>query len=96
MRYSSYCGMSSSISQFIQVSVPVFQQRDEKGYITTILGFHTSMLCQKVITGATGTVSQGLKKISRNNTRTTLNRFPTKTAILGTSQNIRKVLQSET
>jgi hypothetical protein len=59
MRYSSYCGMSSSISQFIQVSVPVFQQRDEKGYITTILGFHTSMLCQKVITG---TASQGLKK----------------------------------
>jgi hypothetical protein len=35
-------------------------------------------------------------KISGNNTRTTINRFPTKTAILGTSHIIRKVLQTET
>jgi hypothetical protein len=35
-------------------------------------------------------------KISGNNARTTLNRFPTKTAILGTSHIIRKVLQAET
>jgi hypothetical protein len=39
-----------------------------------------------VIIGATGTVSKSLQKIFGNNTRTTLNRFPTKkTAILGTS-----------
>jgi hypothetical protein len=35
-------------------------------------------------------------KISENNTRTTLNRFLTKTAILETSHIIRKVLQAET
>jgi hypothetical protein len=35
-------------------------------------------------------------KISGNNTSTTLNRFPTKTAILGTSHIIRKVPQAET
>jgi hypothetical protein len=34
--------------------------------------------------------------ISGNNTRTTLNRFTTKTAILGTSHIIRKVIQAET
>jgi hypothetical protein len=39
---------------------------------------------------------QKFTKISGNNTRTTLNRFPTKTAILGTSHIIRKVLQAET
>jgi hypothetical protein len=49
-----------------------------------------------VIIGATGIVSRSLQKIFGNNTRTTLNRFPTKTAILGTSYIIRKVLQAET
>jgi hypothetical protein len=39
---------------------------------------------------------QKFTKISGNNTRTTLNRFPTKTAILGTSDIIRKALQAET
>jgi hypothetical protein len=39
---------------------------------------------------------QKFTKISGNNTRTTLNRFFTKTAILGTSHIIRKVLQAET
>jgi hypothetical protein len=39
---------------------------------------------------------QKFTKISGNNTRTTPNRFPTKTAILGTSHIIRKVLQAET
>jgi hypothetical protein len=39
---------------------------------------------------------QKFTKISGNNTRTTLNRFPTKTAILGASHIIRKVLQAET
>jgi hypothetical protein len=49
-----------------------------------------------VIIAATGIVSKGLK-ISGNNTRTTFNRFSTKkTAILGTSHIIRKVLQSGT
>jgi hypothetical protein len=48
-----------------------------------------------VIIGATGIVSKSLK-ISGNNTRTTLNRFPTRTSILGTSHIIRKVLQAET
>jgi hypothetical protein len=38
---------------------------------------------------------QKFTKVSGNNTRTTLNRFPTKTAILGTSHIIRKVLQAE-
>jgi hypothetical protein len=49
-----------------------------------------------VIIGATGIVSKSLQKISGNNTRTTLNRSPTKTAILGTSHIIRKVPQAET
>jgi hypothetical protein len=49
-----------------------------------------------VIIGATGIVNK-FTKISGNNTRTTLNRFPTKkTAILGTSHTIRKVLHAET
>jgi hypothetical protein len=48
-----------------------------------------------VIIGATG-IKQKFTKISGNNTRTTLNRFPIKTAILGTSHIIRKVLQAET
>jgi hypothetical protein len=39
---------------------------------------------------------QKFTKIFGNNTRTTLNRFRTKTAILGTSHIIRKVLQAET
>jgi hypothetical protein len=39
---------------------------------------------------------QKFTKISANNTRTTLNRFPTKTAILGISHTIRKALQAET
>jgi hypothetical protein len=39
---------------------------------------------------------QKFTKISGNNTRTTLNRFPTETAILGTSHIIRKVLRSDT
>jgi hypothetical protein len=47
------------------------------------------------ITGATGIVGKSLK-ISGNNTRTTFNRFSTKTAILGTSHILRKVLQAET
>jgi hypothetical protein len=48
-----------------------------------------------VIIGATGIITKGLKK-SGNNTRKAFNRFSTKTAGLGTSHNIRKVLQSET
>jgi hypothetical protein len=39
---------------------------------------------------------QNFTNISGNNTRTTLNRFFTKTAILGTCHIIRKVLQAET
>jgi hypothetical protein len=49
-----------------------------------------------IIIGATGIVSKSLKRISGNNTRTTFNRFSTKTSILGTSHIIRKVLQNET
>jgi hypothetical protein len=49
-----------------------------------------------VIIGATRIVRKSLQKKSGNNTRTTLNRFPAKTAILGTSHIIRKVLQAET
>jgi hypothetical protein len=45
--------------------------------------------------GATGIVIKGLK-ISGNNTRKAFSRFCTKTAVLGTSHVIRKVLQSET
>jgi hypothetical protein len=48
-----------------------------------------------VIIGAMGIVSKSFK-ISENNTRTTFNRFSTKTAVLGTSHIIRKMLQSET
>jgi hypothetical protein len=49
-----------------------------------------------VITGATGIVTRGLK-ISGNNTRKAFNRFSTKkTAVVGTSHIVRKVLQSET
>jgi hypothetical protein len=48
-----------------------------------------------VISGATGIVTRGLKYV-RNNTRKAFNRFCTKTAVLGTSHIIRKVLQSET
>jgi sorbitol-specific phosphotransferase system component IIC len=49
-----------------------------------------------IIIGATG-IKQKFTKISGNNTRTTLNIFHTKkTAILGTSHVIRKVLQAET
>jgi hypothetical protein len=48
-----------------------------------------------VIIGAIGIVTKGPKK-SGNNTRKALNRFPTKTVVLGTSHIIRKVLQSET
>jgi hypothetical protein len=44
-----------------------------------------------VIIGATGIISKSLQKY----VRTTLNRFPTKTATLGTSHIIRKVLQAE-
>jgi hypothetical protein len=49
-----------------------------------------------VNTGATGIVTKGLKKTPGNNTRKEFNRFCTKTAVLGTSHIIRKVLQSET
>jgi hypothetical protein len=48
------------------------------------------------IIGATGIITKGLKKISGNNTRKTFNRLSTKTAVLGTSHIINKVLQSET
>jgi hypothetical protein len=49
-----------------------------------------------VIIEATGIVTRGLKK-SVNNTRKAFNRISTKkTAVLGTSHIIRKVLQSET
>jgi hypothetical protein len=48
-----------------------------------------------VIIGATGIVTKGLK-VSGNNIRKAFNRFTTKTAVLGTSHIIRKVLQSET
>jgi hypothetical protein len=49
-----------------------------------------------VIILATGIVTKGLN-ISGNNTRKAFNRFSTKkTAVLGTSHIIRKVLQSET
>jgi hypothetical protein len=48
-----------------------------------------------VIIGATGIGTKGLK-IFENNTRKAFNRFSTKTAVLGTSHIIRKVLQSET
>jgi hypothetical protein len=49
-----------------------------------------------VITRAMGIVSKSFKKISGNNIRTAFNRFSTKTAVLGTSHIIRKVLQAET
>jgi hypothetical protein len=49
-----------------------------------------------LIIGTTGIVTKGLKKISGNNTRKTFSRLSTKkTAVLGTSHIIRKVLQSE-
>jgi hypothetical protein len=50
-----------------------------------------------VIIGATGIVTRGLKKYLATIPRKhSFNRFSTKTAVLGTSHIIRKVLQSET
>jgi hypothetical protein len=48
-----------------------------------------------LIIGATGIVNKSLKEYLES-TRTTVNRFPAKTAVLGTSHIIRKVLQAET
>jgi hypothetical protein len=54
------------------------------------------MLCHTSNHWGNRNCEQKFTKISGNNTRTTLNRFFTKTAILGTSHIIRKVLQAET
>jgi hypothetical protein len=54
--------------------------------------WNTKCFVIPVIIGATGIVSKSLQKYLE----TILNRFPTKTAILGTSHIIRKVLQAET
>jgi hypothetical protein len=54
------------------------------------------MLCRTSNHWGHRNCKQKFTKISGNNTRTTVNRFPTKTAILGTSHIIRKVLQAET
>jgi hypothetical protein len=49
-----------------------------------------------VIIGATGIVSKSLQKYLETMPGQHSNRFPTKTAILGTSHIIRNVLQAET
>jgi hypothetical protein len=54
------------------------------------------MLCHTSNHWSHRNCEQKFTKISGNNTRITLNRFPTKTVILGTSHIIRKVLQAET
>jgi hypothetical protein len=51
--------------------------------VLTLINFSKIVISVPVIIWATVIVSKG-SKIYGNNTRTTLNRFPTKTAILGT------------
>jgi hypothetical protein len=64
--------------------------------IIIIIIMEHEMLCHTSNHWGHRNCEQKFTKISGNNTRTTLNRFLTKTAILGTSHIIRKVLQAET
>jgi hypothetical protein len=57
--------------------------------------WNTKRVIIPVISGANGIVTKGLRKKYRSDTRKTFSRFITKTAVLGTSHIIRKVLQCE-
>jgi hypothetical protein len=96
--------MKDKICLLIDISVPsdrnVIQKESEKKLKYKKLSIEIqrmwNMKCfvTPIIIGATGIVTRGLKKKSRNDTRKAFNRFST--AVLGTSHIIRKVLQSET
>jgi hypothetical protein len=90
----------------IDVAIPsdknVIQKEAEKKIKYKNLKYRNSenveheMLCHTSSHWGHWNCKQKFTKISGNNTRTTFSRFPTKkTAILGTSHIIRKVLQAE-
>jgi hypothetical protein len=99
--------MKDKICLLIDVAIPsdrnVIQKESEKKLKYKYLSIEIQRMWNMkwfvipVIIGATGIVTRRTKKISGNYTRKTFNRFSTKkTAVLGTSHIIRKVLQSET
>jgi hypothetical protein len=99
--------MKDKICLLIDVAIPsdsnVIQKESEKKLKYKNLSIEIQRMWNikcfviPVIIGATRIVTRGLKKISGNDTRKAFNRFSKKkTAVLGTSHIIRKVLQSET
>jgi hypothetical protein len=87
--FQTGCVVESIITTTIIITVIII-------IITIIINVEHEMHCHTSNHWGHRSCEQKFTKISGNNIRTTLNRFPTKTAILGTSYIIRKVLQAET